>query len=175
MPPPYATTTQPPSNRPLSSTIYTQKSWSPDLHRDEEWVKRKGRHNHRRRTKSVTDEDIDELKACIELGFGFEHSPKLDDRLSDTLPALGFYHAVNKQYFDTVSKSSSMPSSSSSSVSSYSYAVSEPDLSSPTSSPHAIFSHGDNPQTVKTRLRQWAQIVACSVRQSSSSSSSSAS
>lgn len=25
---------------------------------------------------------------------------------------------------------------------------------------------GDNPQTVKTRLRQWAQVVACSVRQS---------
>lgn len=27
---------------------------------------------------------------------------------------------------------------------------------------------GDNPQTVKTRLRRWAQVVACSVRQSSS-------
>ena len=26
---------------------------------------------------------------------------------------------------------------------------------------------GDNPQTVKTRLRQWAQVVACAVRQSS--------
>nr|DAD21544.1 TPA_asm: hypothetical protein HUJ06_023007 [Nelumbo nucifera] len=25
---------------------------------------------------------------------------------------------------------------------------------------------GDNPQLVKTRLRQWAQVVACSVRQS---------
>lgn len=24
---------------------------------------------------------------------------------------------------------------------------------------------GDNPQTVKTRLRHWAQAVACSVRQ----------
>ncbi|KAJ0771168.1 hypothetical protein HanPI659440_Chr07g0265921 [Helianthus annuus] len=32
---------------------------------------------------------------------------------------------------------------------------------------------GDNPQTMKTRLKQWAQVVACSVRQSSSSSSSS--
>lgn len=26
---------------------------------------------------------------------------------------------------------------------------------------------GDNPDIVKTRLRQWAQVVACSVRQSS--------
>ncbi|KAI3794087.1 hypothetical protein L1987_36713 [Smallanthus sonchifolius] len=170
MPPPYPAA-KPPS--PSPSSLYTQKSWSPDLHRDEQWIRRKGKHKHWR-SKSVTDEDIDELKACIELGFGFENSPKSDDRLSDTLPALGFYHAVNKQYFDTVSKSSSMSSSSSStSVSSYSYAVSEPDLSSPMSSPHAIFTRGDNPQTMKTRLRQWAQVVACSVRQSSSPSSSS--
>ncbi|KAJ0771167.1 hypothetical protein HanPI659440_Chr07g0265911 [Helianthus annuus] len=128
MPPPYAAA-QPPS----------QKSWSPDLHRDEEWIKRKGKHNHRR-SKSVTDEDINELKACIELGFGFEHALKLDDRLSDTLPALGFYHAVNKQYFDTKLKSST---SSSSSVSSYSYAVSEPDLSSQANNPHTIFCQGN--------------------------------
>lgn len=26
---------------------------------------------------------------------------------------------------------------------------------------------GDTPQTVKARLRQWAQVVACTVRQSS--------
>ncbi|KAK1410267.1 hypothetical protein QVD17_36802 [Tagetes erecta] len=175
MPPPYTTTQPPLTQQPLASSLYTQKSWSPDVHRDEQWTRRKGKHNHRR-SKSVTDEDIDELKACIELGFGFEHSPKVDDRLSDTLPALGFYHAVNKQYFDTMSKSSSMSSSSSSSsVSSYSYAVSEPDLSSPVSSPHGIFGRGDNPQTMKTRLRQWAQVVACSVRQSSSSSSPSSS
>lgn len=142
MPPPYTTTQAPsPSKQPLDSLIYSHKSWSPDLHRDEEWIRRKGKHNHHQRSKSVTDEDIDELKACIELGFGFEHSPKLDDRLSNTLPALGFYHAVNKQYFDTISKSSSI----SSSVSSYSYAVSEPDLSSPASSPHAIFGRGKFP------------------------------
>ncbi|KAJ0704129.1 hypothetical protein HanPI659440_Chr14g0559241 [Helianthus annuus] len=173
MPPPY-TTTHPPS--PPTHPLYAQKSWSPDLHRDEQWIRRKGKHKYRK-SKSVTDEDIDELKGCIELGFGFEHSPKSDDRLSDTLPALGFYHAVNKQYYDTVLKSSSLSSSSSSSlVSSYSYAVSEPDLSSPVSSPaHPIFGRGDNPQTMKTRLRQWAQVVACSVRQSSTSSSTSSS
>lgn len=128
---------------PFSSPLYKQKSWSPDLHRDEEWMRRKGKHLHRRRrkTKSVTDEDIDELKACIELGFGFDRSPELDDRLSTTLPALGFYYAVNKQYHDTISKSSSMSSSSSSSIS-FSSAVSEPDLSSPWGSPHTIINRG---------------------------------
>uniref|UniRef100_A0A5B7B4A4 Membrane insertase YidC n=1 Tax=Davidia involucrata TaxID=16924 RepID=A0A5B7B4A4_DAVIN len=132
---------------PAPAPLYKQKSWSPDTCRDEAWLKRKGNHDRRkRRSKSVTDEDLDELKACIELGFGFD-SPEMDQRLSDTLPALGLYYAVNKQYYDSVSK----PSSS----------------SSPLGSPHTIFGPGDNPQMVKTRLKQWAQVVACSVRQSS--------
>lgn len=108
----------------------------------------------------MTDEDLDELKACVELGFGF--SPEVDPKLSDTLPALGLYYAVNRQYYDSVSKSSCSLSMTSSAAS---------ECGSPTSSgsPHTLFSPGDNPQTVKTRLKQWAQVVACSVRQSSSS------
>ena len=51
--------------------------------------------------KSVTDDDIDELKACIELGFGFDD--EVDGHLSDTLPALPFYYAVNKRFQDTIS------------------------------------------------------------------------
>ncbi|XP_010263540.1 PREDICTED: uncharacterized protein LOC104601776 [Nelumbo nucifera] len=138
------------------SSLYKQRSWSSDTYRDEAWLRRKGnsKNNRRRRSKSVTDEDLDELKACIELGFGFD-SPDLDSRLSDTLPALGLFYAVNKQYNDSVSKSSSS-----------STAASECDASSPLGSPHTIFTPGDNPQLVKTRLRQWAQVVACSVRQS---------
>ncbi|MFS7972326.1 hypothetical protein Hanom_Chr09g00843421 [Helianthus anomalus] len=130
----------PPTMPPSSSTLYKQKSWSPDGHRNEEWMRRKGNHLHRRRrkSKSVTDEDIDELKACFELGFGFDYSsPEPDDRLSTTFPALGFYYAVNKQYYDTMSKSSSVSSSSSSS------SVSEPDLSSPSRSPHTIINRGN--------------------------------
>ncbi|XVF59420.1 hypothetical protein PTKIN_Ptkin07bG0274500 [Pterospermum kingtungense] len=135
--------------------LYKQRSWSPDIFRDEAWLRRKG-NSKNGRSKSVTDEDLDELKACIELGFGFD-SPEVDQRLSDTLPALGFYYAVNKNYNDTVSKTASSPS-----------AVSDSDsIPSPIGSPHAIFGPGDNPQTVKTRLRQWAQVVACAVRQSS--------
>ncbi|XP_043708679.1 uncharacterized protein LOC122657941 [Telopea speciosissima] len=134
--------------------LYKQRSWSPDTYRDEAWLKRKGNYRKSRRSRSVTDEDLDELKACIELGFGFD-SPDLDRKLSDTLPALGFYYAVNKQYSDSISKSSS------------SATPSECDPSSPPGSPHTIFNPGDDPRTVKARLKQWAQVVACSVRQSS--------
>ncbi|KAF8405019.1 hypothetical protein HHK36_009915 [Tetracentron sinense] len=144
---------QPPPPPPATA-LYKQRSWSCDTYRDEVWLRRKDNNRRRRRSKSVTDEDLDELKACIELGFGFD-SPDLDRRLSDTLPALGLYYAVNKQYNDSVSKSSSASSESDAS-------------SSPLGSPHTMFGPGDNPQTVKARLRQWAQVVACSVRQSSS-------
>lgn len=107
----------------------------------------------------MTDEDLDELKACIELGFGFD-SPdaEFDPKLSDTLPALGLYYAVNNQYRnDAASRSSTSLTASSSS-----------DCGSPSSqsAPSTIFDQGDNPQTMRTRLKQWAQVVACSVRQS---------
>ncbi|KAM1038109.1 hypothetical protein ACFX13_033569 [Malus domestica] len=84
-----------------------RRLWSPDAYRDEAWHRRKkinGRSNLQR-SKSVTDEDLDELKACIELGFRFD-SPKSDKRLADTLPALGLYYAVNKKYCDSVSNKS---------------------------------------------------------------------
>ena len=79
----------------------------------------------------MTDEDLDELKACIELGFGFD-SPEVDQRLSDTLPALGLYYAVSKNYNETVSKSASSPSAASDCDS----------IPSPLGSPHAIFGPG---------------------------------
>ncbi|KAJ4829612.1 hypothetical protein Tsubulata_014280 [Turnera subulata] len=149
---------------PAPSPLYKQHSWSPDIYREEAWLRRKG-NSKKRRSKSVTDEDLDELKGCIELGFGFD-SPDTDQRLSDTLPALGLFYAVNKNYYDTVSK----PGGSATATAPSSSTASECDPASPVGSPHTIFGPGDNPQTVKTRLRQWAQVVACSVRQCSSSS-----
>lgn len=89
-----------------NASLCKQRTWSPDTYRDEAWARRKGTQRSRqRRTKSVTDDDLDELKACIELGFGFD-SPEVDPKLSDTLPALGFYYAVinNKQYNDVAWK-----------------------------------------------------------------------
>lgn len=82
-----------------------------------------------RRSRSVTDEDVDEIKACIELGFGFD-SPEMDQRLSDTFPAYGLYYStVNKQYYN-VGGSKVSPSET------------ESDTMSPAGSPHAIFGPG---------------------------------
>lgn len=100
---------------PLSSTsLLKQHSWSPDLIREEAWSKRQdiSRHRHRRRGKSLTDEDLDELKASFELGFGFGSPEIADPRLSDTLPALELYFAVQKSYNDAVSNKSATSSSS---------------------------------------------------------------
>ncbi|KAL6993749.1 hypothetical protein U1Q18_011866 [Sarracenia purpurea var. burkii] len=161
-PPPQPSLPQP--HLPPAAPLLKHKSWSPDAYREEAWQRLKGNHNRRdRRSKSVTDEDLDELKACFELGFGFD-SPETDQRLSDTLPALGLYYAVNKHYYDNISKSSA---SSSSSPLLFSSTASECDSPSSVGSPHTIFGPDENPQTVKTRLRRWARVVACSVRQSS--------
>ncbi|XP_030475272.2 uncharacterized protein LOC115692533 [Syzygium oleosum] len=143
-----------------SSSLYKQRSWSPDMCREEAWLRRKGNSKNRRlRSRSVTDDDLDELKACIELGFGFD-SPEADRHLSDTLPALELYYAVNKQYTGGVSK----PEAASPTVP---RCDAPPPPAPPVGSPQSnIFSRGDDPQVVKTRLRQWAQVVACSVRQS---------
>jgi hypothetical protein len=43
----------------------------------------------------LTDEDLHELKGCIELGFGFNEED--GQRLCSTLPALDLYFAVNRQ------------------------------------------------------------------------------
>ncbi|KAM4088825.1 hypothetical protein ACB094_07G101600 [Castanea mollissima] len=141
--------------------LYKQHSWSPDIHRDEAWLRRKGSNknsssgdpNRLRRNKSVSDDDLEELKACIELGFGFD-SPEVDPKLSDTIPALEFYYAVNKQYSNSLSRSSS----------SSSLVASDIEIETP----NPIIDQGEDAELVKARLRQWAQVVACAVRQSAS-------
>lgn len=83
---------------PPPRPLYKQNSWSPDTIREETWQRRKSISGTRRlvRSKSVSEYDLEELKACIELGFGFD-LPNVYPKLSDTLPALEFYHDVNKQ------------------------------------------------------------------------------
>lgn len=142
-PPPAFLLHRPPLSQPtLSAPLYKQRSWSPDAYRDEAWLRRKGNWKNRR-SKSVTDEDVDELKACIELGFGFESSPEVepDHRLSDTLPALGLYYAVNKNYNDSLAPKNASATTSSSSVASDCDST-----ASPHGSPHtaAIFTTGNN-------------------------------
>ncbi|KAF8410062.1 hypothetical protein HHK36_002584 [Tetracentron sinense] len=121
--------------------LYKQRSLTSDTYRDEAWLRRKGNSRTRRgRSKSLTDEDLDELKACFELGFGFD-SPDIDQKLSLTLPALGLYHAVNKHYNDSLYNKSS-PST-----------VSDFDASSPILCPHTIVDPG-NIQQLKPAASQ---------------------
>ncbi|KAL7125287.1 hypothetical protein ABFS83_14G107800 [Erythranthe nasuta] len=138
--------------------LHKQHSWSPDILRDEAWTTR--RRNHRlRRGRSVTDDDLDELRACFELGFSFD-SPELDPKLSSTFPALEFYHTVNQQQYCSNNGLSRSSSASFSDSDSASFSA---------GSPLSIVDPGKNPAIVKTKLKQWAQVVACSVRQSSPS------
>ncbi|MCO5555043.1 hypothetical protein L7F22_008583 [Adiantum nelumboides] len=112
------------------------------------------------RTRSLTDEDLEELRGCIDLGFGFR--PDEDCNLSGTLPALELYYAINRQYME--SKSRSSPVSPLEGRTLYG-ASSDEGPGSPLSDSWRISSPGDTPSQVKTRLRHWAQAVACSVKQ----------
>lgn len=136
--------------------------------RDIAWEKRRRqflRHERRRNgiidAEDLTDEDLHELKGCIELGFGFKEEAA-GQQFRNTLPALDLYFAVNRQLSPSPV---STPQSRHSSASSLGGRTSS--FESPRSeSDWKICSPGDNPQQVKTKLRHWAQAVACSVMQS---------
>lgn len=91
--------------------------------RDIAWEKRRNQmlQHERRRNIGVhddlTDEDLNELKGCIELGFGFNEED--GQTLCDTLPALDLYFAVNRHLSPSPisSPTHSQASSSSSSTS----------------------------------------------------------
>ncbi|KAL1192964.1 hypothetical protein V5N11_005017 [Cardamine amara subsp. amara] len=111
----------------------------------------------------LTDEDLSELKGSIELGFGFNEEQ--GQQLTPTLPALDLYFAVTRQISPVStpgsggSSSSSRPTSLGDRSFSFGSHVSDSDSLK-------LMSPGDDPQQVKTRLRHWAQAVACSVIQS---------
>ncbi|XP_006652152.1 uncharacterized protein LOC102717057 [Oryza brachyantha] len=123
-----------------------------------------------RAPKSLTDEDLDELKGSMELGFGFDEGSG-GQNLCDTLPALDLYFAVNRQLSEPRMRlsTSSLPSPTSSSSTLCGGASNPGSPVAPSSFVDSwkICSPGDNPQLVKTRLRHWAQVVACSVKHSS--------
>ncbi|XP_076899214.1 uncharacterized protein LOC143553021 [Bidens hawaiensis] len=101
----------------------------------------------------LSDEDLKELKGCIELGFVFTEEDG-GQSLANTLPALDHYFAVNRLASPTMS-----PRSMSSSRSKFAEFGS---LSS-----KSLDEGRENPEQIKTKLRQWAQLVACSLMQSS--------
>ncbi|KAK1259075.1 hypothetical protein QJS04_geneDACA023243 [Acorus gramineus] len=114
-----------------------------------------------RQSRSLTDYDLNELKGSIELGFGFNEEDG-GHHLCDTLPALDLYFAVNRNLSSSPSSSSSSPSDS---MSSSSFGSPSPGSPHHLHDPWKICSPGGNPEEVKTRLRHWAQAVACSVKQ----------
>ncbi|KAM7252233.1 hypothetical protein ACFE04_024116 [Oxalis oulophora] len=128
-------------------------SWSPDIEREEAWLRRRQRYKKSsssssgKLSRSVTFDDLEELKGCMDLGFGFGlDSPDLNPKLTDTLPALEFYCAVNKQ-FNSMSRSSSCSS-----------------INSVSTETPSLFNQDDDPETIKMRIKQWAQVVACSAK-----------
>ncbi|XP_062107726.1 uncharacterized protein LOC133818709 [Humulus lupulus] len=106
-----------------------------------------------KRAKSLTDDDLDELKGCLDLGFGFSYDEIPE--LCNTLPALELCYSMSQKYMDEQQKS---PDNS---------VVASSDSCSSVSSPIAnwkISSPGDHPEDVKARLKYWAQAVACTVK-----------
>ncbi|XP_068317011.1 uncharacterized protein [Pyrus communis] len=101
------------------------------------------------RTKSLTDEDLDELKGCLDLGFGFSYEEIPE--LCNTLPALELCYSMSQKFMDEHQKS---PENSPAAVDSVSSQIASWKISSP----------GDHPEDVKERLKYWAQAVACTVK-----------
>ncbi|KAJ7566236.1 hypothetical protein O6H91_02G093300 [Diphasiastrum complanatum] len=114
------------------------------------------------RTRSLTDEDLDELRGCIDLGFGFSY--EADSELWDTLPALELCYAISQQLENEQSRSSpTLEFENNNLDASASFGSS---IASPSASSWLVCSPGDQPKEVKERLRHWAQAVAFTVRQS---------
>lgn len=158
----------------MSKTKVLQKQKSCcELWREEAWVRRRRRDLCQEESRAVSrsasdcgsqprgirDEDLEELRGCIDLGFRFSLDEHHHHQLCNTFPALDLYYAINRHY--NVSKSKSSPECSV--HESESCGVSP---SSPLCDTWKISSPGENSQEVKTKLRHWAQVVACSVRQS---------
>lgn len=78
--------------------------------------------DRRRSLSGITDDDLDELRACFELGFGFDSNSDLDPKLTKAFPALELYQAVHKlsrssSSISTVTSDCETPSSVETSVS----------------------------------------------------------
>ncbi|CAA7050461.1 unnamed protein product [Microthlaspi erraticum] len=104
-----------------------------------------------KRAKSLTDDDLEELKGCVDLGFGFNYEEIPE--LCNTLPALELCYSMSQKFMDQDHHHTS-PEKKSLVLESPVSPIASWKISSP----------GDNPDDVKARLKFWAQAVACTVR-----------
>ncbi|KAL4581199.1 hypothetical protein LXL04_017410 [Taraxacum kok-saghyz] len=160
LPPPHTVSLFPMADSKNYSPILCKNlSWSPEIQRRTEWRRLKlqqRRRLHRSQSfdsansqsENITDDDIKELTACFDLGFGFDTSNDMDPKLTQAFPALELYAAVNRNLSRTSSTSSDSSSSSNTSSS-------------------LIVDPSDDPEKVKMRIRRWAQVVACSIHAAS--------
>ncbi|KAL2336175.1 hypothetical protein Fmac_010621 [Flemingia macrophylla] len=157
--------------------------------RDKAWERRKRQERGGSRTKNtrprrnnfhvcdnITDDDLHELKGCIELGFGFNEED--GQQLCHTLPALDLYFAVNRQLSPSPvstplshrSSSFASPATATPPSDSDSWKICNPDIAGKpffySLNCNLVMDEGDDPEHVKIKLRYWAQAVACSVMQS---------
>uniref|UniRef100_A0A0E0JS83 Uncharacterized protein n=1 Tax=Oryza punctata TaxID=4537 RepID=A0A0E0JS83_ORYPU len=95
------------------------------------------------RTRSLTEEDLEELKGCLDLGFGFAYHEIPE--LCGTLPALELCYSMTRRFLDEQRAPGQEPPAT-------------PPLPN-----WRISGPGDDPEEVKARLKYWAQAVACTV------------
>ncbi|KAG8051133.1 hypothetical protein GUJ93_ZPchr0009g151 [Zizania palustris] len=104
------------------------------------------------RARSLTDDDLEELKGCVDLGFVFSYDEIPE--LCGTLPALELCYSMSQRFLDEHPPQSQSPPETTAS----------PRPPSPPIPNWKISSPGDSPEEVKARLKYWAQAVACTVR-----------
>ncbi|XP_066310425.1 uncharacterized protein [Miscanthus floridulus] len=99
------------------------------------------------RTKSLTEDDLDDLKGCLDLGFGFAYSEIPE--LCGTLPALELCYSMTRRFLDEQRAPGQEQ---------------EEEPAWPPLPNWRISGPGDDPEEVKARLKYWAQAVACTVK-----------
>nr|ACG41737.1 hypothetical protein [Zea mays] len=104
------------------------------------------------RSRSLTDDDLEELKGCADLGFGFNYDEIPE--LRSTLPALELCYSMSQRLQLDDEKPPQQHEGAAPDAATPSPPVTNWKISSP----------GDSPDEVKARLKYWAQAVACTVR-----------
>ncbi|KAL6662158.1 hypothetical protein ACP70R_000017 [Stipagrostis hirtigluma subsp. patula] len=107
------------------------------------------------RARSLTDDDLEELKGCVDLGFGFSYHEIPE--LCGTLPALELCYSMSQRFLDEHHQLAKPEDAAPA-------ALAPASPAQPTPTNWKISSPGDSPDEVKARLKYWAQAVACTVR-----------